>query len=212
MSFSLATDTCRIYWRRCFGLLVGMAMLSMLPGCDVPSALEDWAGTSEPEASPVQQSFPPDRALYERLAPQDIATHGQTVLAALERAEHDPPHVWSGSEPGLEGSIVITETRGLNNDEEFVCRYFFDELNFRGETVRVGDAACWVIDGWYWLRDEPNRPVAEGLPLDFQFYTIKSGGTLADVARVTSTDLAELERLNPTLKGSLSKGTGVRLP
>jgi len=164
--------------------------------------------TAPPPASPLA----PDRSLFARLAPQDLDSHAKAVLEALETAEQARPHRWQGVEPDVGGSVTVARTRGLENDGQLVCRYFYDTLTFRGREETVGDTACWAKGGWHWLRKEPNWPVKDGLPLPFDYYIIKSGGALSDVARVSGTELEELKRLNPHLSGRLGKGTKVRLP
>ncbi|MCS7307207.1 MAG: LysM peptidoglycan-binding domain-containing protein [Aquificaceae bacterium] len=48
---------------------------------------------------------------------------------------------------------------------------------------------------------------------EYEFYTVKRGGSLADVSKATGVPLKELERLNPELKGkTLQAGTKVKLP
>ena len=164
--------------------------------------------TAPPPTSPLS----PDRSLFARLAPQDLESHAKAVLEALETAEQARPHRWQGSEPDVGGSITVARTHGLENDGQLVCRYVYDRLTFRGREETVDDTACWAKGDWYWLRKEPNWPVAKGLPLPFDYYVIKSGGTLSDVARVSGTALDELKRLNPHLSGRLGKGSKVRLP
>ena len=186
--------------------------MALTQGCPSQTARQTPPSeTATPVAARERSPLPPDRTLFARLAPQDLALHAKTVVEALETRDQGQPHGWQGSEPGLHGVVTVVETRGLE-EGRLVCRSFYDELTFRGERQKVGDVACWHDGGWLWLREEPVWPVAEGLPLRFDHYEVKHGGTLFDVADVSGVSVEELQRLNPDLTGRLSKGTRVRLP
>ncbi len=80
------------------------------------------------------------------------------------------------------------------------------EANRDKKTLREGDKVC-----------IPSKSSATGKSArsegSYSYYTVKKGGKLSDVAKVTGVRLSELERLNPELKGKvLQAGTKVKVP
>jgi len=178
---------------------------------DVPDESAEPAGdTTAMEAEVIEIS--PKRRLIAELSAEDLALHARTVYAALDSSEPDAARLWESPRSGAEGLIEVVDTWQVSDGNGTVCRYFYDTLNFRGQTEKVGDAACKRDGTWWWLRSNPNYAVLEGVPVALTFYEIKTGGTLADVANVTGVPEDELMRLNPDLSGFLPQGTQVRLP
>jgi surface antigen len=173
-------------------------------------ATSETADTVTVETETIE--FSSRRRLITELSPEDLALHARTVYAALDSAEPDAARLWQSRQSGAEGLIVVVDTWQLNDEDSQVCRYFHDTLTFRGQTEMVADAACRRDGTWWWLRRDPGLAVLEGVPVAIDYYVIRSGGTLADVASVTGVPEDELMRLNPDLSGDLPSGTEVRLP
>ena len=167
-------------------------------------------GTATIETETIE--FSTQRRLIAELSSEDLALHARTVYAAIDSDDPDAARLWESMQSNAEGLIVVTDTWRLNDEDGQVCKYFTDTLKFRGQTEKVADAACWRDGTWWWLRGDPRFAVLEGLPVATDYYVIKSGGTLGDVANVTGVPEDELMRLNPDLSGSLPMGTEVRLP
>ena len=188
-------------------------MSDIFDDMDIPDDSTETETVTETTVTEVEVvEISPGRRLITELSAGDLSLHARTVYAALDSSEPDAARLWESRESDAEGLIEIIDNWPISDGEDSVCRYFYDTVNFRGQTEKVADAACWHDGTWWWLRTDPGFAVLEGIPVALDFYVIQTGGTLADVANVTGVPEDELMRLNPDLSGTLPKGTEVRLP
>ena len=187
--------------------LAGLLTIVFLLGC---GEIERPIGPGSAQASDARGGLlePEARAAWDGLPARDRAAHARAVHIALETLGSGPV-TWAG--PRASGEITVEATSDL--DEPVVCRRFHDRLILDGRPRDVRNYACW-LGQWVYVRDLPPLvPVlAPAFAVSDRVYTVKRGGSLADVARVTGTDLQRLEILNPVLPDQLPPGTKVLLP
>lgn len=181
--------------------LLGLAVLvACAPGAGPASLL---AGNK------AGAGFPPDRSAFAKMEMLDRGIHLQTVVAALEDPAEDRERGWTGN--AARGGVTVADTylyRGA-----LLCRAIRDRVEIGGRSVVAVDAACWDGARWVWLRDSDAPPAVLAPVRGFPTYVVRSGGTLAAVARRKRVRSSVLERLNPQMtRRRLKRGERVLLP
>ena len=184
--------------------LLAAIVIATFAGCSSSERSVSVGGSGD-RASPV--AFPPDRSAWTGAPAAAQVAHARALHAALETYDHDVGHPWAGGEAS--GVVIVVETRRV---EGVMCRAFRDQINVVGAASQAMDIACWG-DGWTYHRSGGGPTVlVPAFAEAGRIYTVRSGGSLADVARVTGARLAELEVLNPAMPNRLSPGTRILLP
>lgn len=165
----------------------------------------DTAG-GRPESGAAEPAFPPDRSAWQALPAAAQAAHARALHELLEDGKLSSISWATGGASGRIALERLAPARGT------FCGVVADRIESGAAASKVRDMVCWG-DGWAYVRDPQERPVlAPAFAEEDRVYTVRSGGRLSDVARVTDTDLAALERLNPAYPERLAAGTKVLLP
>ncbi len=158
------------------------------------------------ESGAAKPAFPPDRSAWQVMPAAAQAAHARALHGLLEDGALGSVG-WA--EGGASGRITLERFAPAYGT---FCGAIADRIESGATAGEVRDLVCWG-DGWAYVRDPQERPVlAPAFAEEERVYTIRSGGRLSDVARVTGTDLAALERLNPAYPERLTAGTKVLLP
>lgn len=128
--------------------------------------------------------------------------------AAAGRIENSRAAVAAWVAGGASGEVQIARLAPLGGTW---CGEVHDSIVAGGATAEVRDVVCWG-DGWGYVRDPKAVPVlGPAFAEEERVYTVRSGGTLAAVARRTGAALAALGRLNPGHPDRLAAGTRILL-
>ncbi len=185
--------------RRLAALAVGLGLLAGCEGGPGGLALPGLG------ASP----FPPDRAAWDGAPPEARDAHARALHLLLNNMHLQDRATWAAG--GASGTIAVEEFAPVG---ETFCAIVTDRIDGPAGAATVRDLLCWG-DGWVHVRDDPQPDIpvlGPAFARQDRVYTVRSGGTLAAVARRTGSDPAALAALNPGHPDRLPAGTRVLLP
>lgn len=182
----------------------------VLLAASVLGACASGQGVGNPLAAlNLGSGFPPDRSGFAQLSPIDRAAHLQSIVVALDEPNNGAERIWTGETAN--GGVTLVETYVYG--ESLLCQVLNDRVEIGGQSFIAEDVACWDGTAWVWLRDTETPPAVLAPLADYPSYRIRSGGTLAAVARRTKVSRAVLEQMNPGMVGRrLNRNERVLLP